>query len=241
MRRNQLYIPAAMAILTLWCACYAGENGADSTEQQYQQAREAMVKRQIEARGITDDAVLKAMRSIPRHLFVPRYYRKYSYSDSPLPIGEGQTISQPYIVALMTELLGLTGDEKVLEIGTGSGYQAAILAEITDSVFSIEIVEPLANRSRALLDSLGYKNVIVRYGDGYAGWEEEAPFAAIIVTAAPPEIPQALIEQLAEGGRMVVPVGTVWQELVLIEKVAGELIEHSVAPVRFVPMIHDDD
>ena len=141
----------------------------------------------------------------------------------------------------MTELLGLTGDEKVLEIGTGSGYQAAILAEITDSVFSIEIVEPLANRSRALLDSLGYKNVIVRHGDGYAGWEEEAPFAAIIVTAAPPEIPQALIEQLAEGGRMVVPVGTVWQELVLIEKVAGELIEHSVAPVRFVPMIHDDD
>jgi len=202
----------------------------------YAASRERMVAYQIEARGISDPRVLAAMRKVERHLFVPEEYRVYSYSDGPLPIGEGQTISQPYIVAIMTELLDLQGQERVLEIGTGSGYQAAILGEIAKEVYTIEIVENLGRRAGALLDSLGYKNVKVRIGDGYAGWPEVAPFDAIMLTAAPPKIPQPLLDQLAEHGLLVAPVGENFQTLQLVEKIDGKLKYHDILPVRFVPM-----
>lgn len=206
----------------------------DSADSFYNE-RQRMVATQIEVRGVKDGNVLKAMRTVPRHLFVPENVRAYSYEDEPLPIGYGQTISQPYIVALMTELLGLKPDSRVLEIGTGSGYQAAILAELCDSVSSIEIICELAERADSTLQELGY-NVDVRCGDGYGGWPEKAPFDAIIVTAAPDEVPKPLIEQLAEGGRIVIPVGTYHQELKLIRKVDGKIKEMNVIPVRFVPM-----
>ena len=199
-------------------------------------ARKKMIETQIEARGIKDKRLLEAMLKVERHKFVPVQSRDLAYIDGPLSIGEGQTISQPYIVAIMTELLNLKGDEKVLEIGTGSGYQAAILAELSRKVFTIEIVEPLAKQSKQLFQDLGYKNIIVRHGDGYAGWKEQSPFDAIIVTCAPPYIPQPLIEQLAEGGKMVIPVGTYWQELKLIEKLNGKIKTTAIIPVRFVPM-----
>lgn len=199
-----------------------------------------MVALQIAGRGIENAAVLDAMRSVERHRFVPEYYRDEAYNDYPLPIGEGQTISQPYIVALMTELLALKKDDKVLEIGTGSGYQAAVLAEIVDSVFTIEIVEPLCERAAAILDSLEYDNVSVGCGDGYKGWPEKAPFDAVIVTCAPEDIPEPLVEQLAEGGRMVIPVGDEsYQELVLLEKQKGKLERTAIIPVRFVPMTRE--
>jgi protein-L-isoaspartate(D-aspartate) O-methyltransferase len=205
----------------------------------YTEAREQMVSSQIKARGISDKRVLEAMLKVERHLFVPEKIQSLAYADQPLPIGEGQTISQPYIVALMTELLNLKGNEKVLEIGTGSGYQAAILGELAGEVYTIEIVKPLAKRADSLLAAMDYQNITVKHGDGYIGWEEHAPFDGIIVTCAPPKIPQPLIDQLADGGRMVVPVGTFWQELLLIEKEDGELRETSVIPVRFVPMTGD--
>ncbi|MBU1905648.1 MAG: protein-L-isoaspartate(D-aspartate) O-methyltransferase [Candidatus Omnitrophica bacterium] len=203
----------------------------------YKRQRERMAGEQIEARGVKDKRVVEVMRSIERDKFVPSKIRHLAYEDRPLPIGSGQTISQPYIVALMTELLELKGNEKVLEIGTGSGYQAAILGELAKEVYTIEILPELASRAEALLRDLGYKNISVKQGDGYLGWPDFAPFDAIIVTAAPPEIPQALIEQLAEGGRMVVPVGTLFQELKLLIKSQGKLIEKNILPVRFVPMI----
>ncbi|MFH1372577.1 MAG: protein-L-isoaspartate(D-aspartate) O-methyltransferase [bacterium] len=205
----------------------------------FDQARERMVRTQIESRGISDSLVLAAMRKVERHRFVPERQRASAYTDQPLPIGEGQTISQPYIVALMTALLELDGDEKVLEIGTGSGYQAAVLGELAEAVFTIEIVEPLAGRAETLLTELGYENITVRCGDGYIGWSEQAPFDAIIITCAPPQVPQPLIDQLADGGRMVVPVGRRWQELILIEKHGQKLKETSIIPVRFVPMTGD--
>ena len=206
-------------------------------EAQFSKLREEMVNTQIEARGIKDRRVLEAMRKVPRHKFVPRLYQRFAYRDFPLPIGEGQTISQPYIVALMTDLLKLTGNERVLEIGTGSGYQAAILAELTHYVYTIEILPVLAERAEELLKRLGYKNIVVKCGDGYLGWEEYAPFDAIIVTCAPEEIPQALVEQLADGGRMVIPVGSNYQELMLIEKKNNQIKIKNIIPVRFVPMI----
>ena len=209
---------------------------ADDPDTGFVQARSEMVRLQIEARGVTDSLVLKAMREVPRHEFVPEEYRHSAYADHPLPIGEGQTISQPYIVGLMTELLLLDGDEKILEIGTGSGYQAAVLGELAAEVYSIEIVEPLGKRSRTLLREMGYENITVIIGDGYQGLEEQAPFDAIIVTCAPPEIPRPLLDQLAEGGRMVIPVGKYFQELLLIQKYEGELTQTSIIPVRFVPM-----
>lgn len=222
-------------VFCLFCVlCWASENVEN--EQSFIGAQMDMVVQQIEARGIKDERLLRAMLTVKRHLFVPKEYRMLAYTDRPLPIGEGQTISQPYIVALMTELLQLGGDEKVLEIGTGSGYQAAILAELAREVYTIEIIEPLALRAESLLVKLGYKNITVRCGDGYAGWEEHAPFNAIIVTCAPPEIPQPLLQQLADGGRMVIPVGTDYQELILIEKTDGEIKKSSIVPVRFVPM-----
>jgi protein-L-isoaspartate(D-aspartate) O-methyltransferase len=197
-----------------------------------------MVNEQIIARGVRAESVIKAMQKVERHLFVPEQYRNFAYSDRPLPIGEGQTISQPYIVALMTELLDLKKSDKVLEIGTGSGYQAAILAEICDSVYTIEIIPSLGKQAQALLRELGYHNIHCKIGDGYLGWPEHAPYDGIIVTCAPSKIPQPLKEQLAEGGRMVIPVGATYtQELVLVTKTKGKLIQKSVIPVRFVPML----
>ncbi|MBI5771825.1 MAG: protein-L-isoaspartate(D-aspartate) O-methyltransferase [Verrucomicrobia bacterium] len=199
--------------------------------------REAMVRAQIEARGIKDPAVLAALRRVPRHEFVPDAQRRFAYEDRPLPIAAGQTISQPFIVAVMTELLRVKPGQRVLEIGTGSGYQAAVLAELKLEVYSIEIVAELAQSARVTLSRLGYDRVHVRAGDGYAGWPEFAPFDGIIVTAAPPKVPQPLIDQLKPGARLVVPEGVQEQELVVYEKrVDGELHRTSVHPVRFVPM-----
>jgi protein-L-isoaspartate(D-aspartate) O-methyltransferase len=201
--------------------------------------RDRMVMSQIAAMGVRDPRVLDAMRNVPRHWFIPDDIADHAYDDGPLPIGWGQTISQPYIVALMTELLDLKPGEKVLEIGTGSGYQAAVLAELTDKVFTIEIVEPLARRTLQLLTDRGYGSIHVRIGDGYQGWPDEAPFDAIIVTCAPESPPPQLVSQLAPGGRMCVPVGpeSGVQELLLLRKQKdGTLKKESVAPVRFVPM-----
>jgi protein-L-isoaspartate(D-aspartate) O-methyltransferase len=200
------------------------------------EARARMVDNQIAARGIRDPATLAAMRKVPRHLFVPETWRDEAYADSPLPIGGGQTISQPYIVAYMTEILELKRTSKVLEIGTGSGYQAAILGEIAREVYSIEIVDALAARSSRLLADLGYRNVQVRAGDGYQGWPDRAPFDAIIVTAAPDHVPKPLVDQLAVGGRMVIPVGAMYQELMLITRTPSGIVERRTIPVRFVPL-----
>lgn len=212
--------------------------GTETKEESiYARARKNMVVNQIEARGIKDRRVLAAMCKVERHKFVPKELRPLAYTDGPLPIGEDQTISQPYIVALMTELLELKGGEKVLEIGTGSGYQAAILAELCAHVYTIEILEPLATRAKTLLEELRYKNITVKCGDGFLGWKEFAPFDAIIVTCAPTEVPQPLIEQLKEGGRLAIPVGSFYQELKLIRKKNGKIITEGITPVRFVPML----
>ena len=201
--------------------------------------RDIMVKRQIESRGVRNERVLKAMRDVERHKFVPNQHITSAYEDHPLPIGYGQTISQPYIVALMTELCELNGTEKVLEIGTGSGYQAAILSLLSKEVYSIEIVAPLGKMAAKRLKDLGYHNVQVRIGDGYQGWPEKSPFDVIILTAAPPKIPEKLFEQLKEGGVMVAPVGDFHQELITIEKVNGRMVKRVITYVRFVPMVHD--
>jgi|YNPNPStandDraft_1061719.scaffolds.fasta_scaffold22738_2 protein-L-isoaspartate(D-aspartate) O-methyltransferase len=203
--------------------------------------REEMVRKQIQGRGVKDARVLWAMRTVPRHLFVPEKYSKEAYADRPLPIGHDQTISQPYIVAYMTEALGLKGDERVLEIGTGSGYQAAVLSVLVHEVYSIEILEPLAREAARRLKELGYNNVEVRCGDGYLGWPEKAPFDAIVVTAAPPEIPQELVRQLKVGGKMVLPVGVGSQDLIRLTKTEGGLQKESLLPVRFVPMVPGKD
>ena len=213
----------------------------DLGEDSFSRSREIMVRDQLQARGIKDERVLGAMRRVKRHLFVPLVYRPWAYSDSPLPIGNAQTISQPYIVALMTEFLSLRGDEKVLEIGTGSGYQAAILAELSGEVYTIEILEPLAQRAQKLLQELGYRNVLVKCGDGFLGWPEHAPFDAIIVTCAPDAIPQPLIDQLAEGGRLVIPVGDQFQELKLVRKINGKTVTAGGITVRFVPMLREKE
>ena len=201
-------------------------------------ARTRMVEDQIKARGIKDAAVLAAMARVPRHLFVPEEVQPFAYEDRPLPIGRDQTISQPYIVAYMTETLRVNPTDTVLEIGTGSGYQAAVLSGLVREVLSIEIVPELADRARRVLADNGYRNVQVRTGDGYRGWPERAPFERIIVTAAPPQIPKALVDQLAVGGRMVVPVGTALQEIVILTKRAdGSVSEERTIGVRFVPMV----
>ena len=193
---------------------------------------------QIAARGIKDDRVLSAMRKVPRHLFVEEALRDQAYADHPLPIGEGQTISQPYIVALMTEALELKGHERVLEIGTGSGYQTAILAELARWVYSMERYSRLLERARKILEDLGYTNIILRLGDGTRGWPEAAPFEAIIVTAAGPRIPEPLVDQLAEGGRLVMPLGDEWsQYLVKIVKKGGTLHRQTLEAVRFVKLV----
>lgn len=195
-----------------------------------------MVERQIRGRGIENRAVLGAMMKVERHRFVPAAYWESAYDDSPLPIGEDQTISQPFIVAYMTEAAEVSPSEKVLEIGTGSGYQAAILGEIAKEVYTIEIIPQLAEKARATLNQLGYKNVFVKTGNGYLGWPGHSPFDAIVVTAAPDEVPQALIDQLAVNGKMVIPVGTFNQQMMIITKTSKGVVERRTIPVRFVPM-----
>lgn len=222
-----------IVVWLIWTAC----EPAAIPPSDFAGERARMVKEQIVMRGIADERVLAAMRKVRREEFVPAELRRESYNDGPLPIGHGQTISQPYIVALMTEKLGLRANDRVLEVGTGSGYQAAILAELGAEVYSIEIIDPLAQTAAAILGRLGYKKVHVKTGDGYKGWPEQAPFDACIVTCAPNHVPQPLIDQLKEGGRMVIPVGEKFaQQLYLLEKEKGQIKQSSVVPVRFVPM-----
>lgn len=223
-------------MLTVFCAHDVGAAAGDVDRAA---ERAEMVARQIEDRGVNNKQVLAALRKVPRHEFVPDSEKRQAYRDTPLPIGEGQTISQPYIVALMTELAQPDPSDRVLEVGTGSGYQAAVLAEIVEHVYTIEIEPTLAEQATEVLRRLGYSNVTVRAGDGYVGWEEHAPFDIIVVTAAPDHIPQPLLDQLKPGGRMVAPVGPVFstQELRVFEKDAtGKVIAKNVTPVRFVPL-----
>lgn len=231
-----LMVLACQAPVSLENSVNAQEKKAKSPRDERKTERRKMVEEQIRARGISDSAVLRAMEKVPRHKFVPEPYTESAYADSPLPIGLNQTISQPFIVAYMTEAADVSKDDKVLEIGTGSGYQAAILGEIAGEVHTIEIIPALAERSKQILGELGYKNVFVKAGNGYLGLPEQAPFDAIIVTAAPPEIPQALVEQLAVGGKMIVPVGDKNQEMVVIKKTKKDITEKRTMPVRFVPM-----
>lgn len=213
-------------------------SSCQASEPPWAAMREDMVKTQIEARGVNDPRVLQVLQNVPRHEFVPENVRMSAYADSPLPIGHGQTISQPYIVGVMTEALDPRPGDRILEIGTGSGYQAAVLSQLVREVFTIEIVEPLAEQAREVLQRLGYENVHVRVGDGYQGWPEEAPFDAIIVTCAPDEVPEALVSQLRDRGRMVIPVGPEGgvQKLVLLEKQGDKLKRRDLMPVHFVPM-----
>ena len=207
----------------------------------YREKREDMVRSQLIVRGISSEEVLNAMRNVPRHEFVPDEYRRFSYADQPLPIGEGQTISQPYIVAYMTEILQIRRGEKVLEIGTGSGYQAAILRETGAEVYSMEVIRSLAEKAKTTLARLGYTDIHLKTGDGYMGWPEYAPFDAILVTCSPSVIPIPLKQQLAEGGRMIIPVGEqgLVQYLYLLEKREGRIRQKNVLPVRFVPMVNE--
>jgi protein-L-isoaspartate(D-aspartate) O-methyltransferase len=220
-----------LALVLAACAAAPPEAPGD-----FAASRERMVREQIEARGVSDPRTLAALRAVPRHLFVPAAQVPSAYEDRPLPIGHEQTISQPYIVAFMTEALKLQGGEKVMEVGTGSGYQAAVLAAAGARVFTIEIVAPLAEEARARLARLGYESVDVRAGDGYAGWPEEAPFDAIAITAAAPRIPEPLKAQLKDGGRLVMPLGDEAQELVLVTRTGATFQERRLLPVRFVPM-----
>jgi len=226
-----LYILILTVILILQTAVHA--------EDVYKQRRQLMVEKDIKARGISDAKVLQAMGKVPRHLLVDEYIRDRVYEDYPLPIGEGQTISQPYVVALMTESLKLKPGDKVLEIGTGSGYQAVILAEIVKDVYTIEIRRGLAEKAEKRLNELGYKNIRIKYGDGYFGWEEQAPFDAIIITASANHIPPPLIKQLKEGGRLIIPLGSTvyYQTLTLATKIKGELDLEQISSVVFVPMV----
>jgi protein-L-isoaspartate(D-aspartate) O-methyltransferase len=210
--------------------------GSAGAQDELDQKRRQMVESQIRSREIRDERVLQAMAKVPRHLFVPDNVRAMAYEDFPLPIGADQTISQPYIVALMTSLLELDGSERVLEIGTGSGYQAAVLGEVAGEVYSVEIVESLGQRAKETLGALGYRNVQVRIGDGFAGWPEHAPFDGILVTAAPPKVPQPLLDQLKPGGKLVIPVGRFFQDLMVYKKTEKGFEKRNVIPVRFVPM-----
>jgi protein-L-isoaspartate(D-aspartate) O-methyltransferase len=242
-RRPAPAVWAALAVVLIsggigfaMAATSTKDDGGDA-ELRLGRQRRQMVETQIRARGVTDGRVLAAMQQVPRHLFVPESESAHAYEDHPLPIGSGQTISQPYVVALMTALLDLQPHSRVLEIGTGSGYQAAVLSRLAGDVYSIEIVPDLAARALGTLARLGYDNVHVRIADGYRGWPEAAPFDAIVLTAAPPEVPQPLLQQLRPGGRMVLPVGGLDQDLLVLTKLAdGSVRQEKVLPVRFVPM-----
>ena len=238
-RVSIMLLCAGGSIVHAGCAGQGGgeePDGAGRPADPFAVARAAMVAGQIASRGVSDSLVLAAMRSVPRHLFVPESLRSQAHGDSPLPIGHGQTISQPYIVALMTEALGVREGDKVFEVGTGSGYQAAVLAEMGVEVYTMEIVEPLALLAAERLKSLGYNRVHVRAGDAYQGWVEHSPFDAVIVTAAPERVPEPLLEQLKVGGRMVIPVGEDYQDLQLLTKTAVGVEKRSLGPVMFVPM-----
>ena len=214
--------------------------GVEKESQDYKKQRQALVD-QLKDQGITDRDVLKAMLKVPRHEFVPEAHRHYSYQNRPLPIGHDQTISQPFIVGYMTQEASIARGEKVLEIGTGSGYQAAVLAELAGQVYTIEIVPELAEGAKSVLNKLGYRNVHIKTGNGYEGWPEHAPFDAIVVTAAPDEVPKKLVDQLAVRGKMVIPVGTTFQEMVIITRDESGVVERRTIPVRFVPMIGKPD
>ena len=242
LRAAWLRLSCALGVTT-GAACLVADPAPDhpmtsiDAEDRHSARRARMVAEQIEARGVRDRRVLAAMSTVPRHLFVPDALREDAYDDTPLPIGFGQTISQPYIVAYMTELLRVEPAHKVLEIGTGSGYQAAVLAEVAANVYSVELLPELAERATATLKSAGYGNVRVRTGDGYQGWPEHAPFDRIIVTAAPDAVPPALVDQLAEEGRLVIPVGTASQFIRIVTRRNGRLREETTIPVRFVPLV----
>jgi len=236
MKKSLIFILIVFIVFSLMILCEHEGEGVEN----YIKKRQNMVTYQLKNRDISDLKVLQAMLTIPRHQFVDQYIAESAYNDYPLSIGEGQTISQPYIVALMTQLLELKGNEKVLEIGTGSGYQAAVLAEIVKEVYTIEIYESLSKKSEKLLKDLGYKNIHFKVGDGYHGWEEYAPYDAIIVTCAPDHVPPSLIQQIKDnGGRIVIPVGGIWmvQTLMKIEKIKGKVKSKGIIGVRFVPMI----
>jgi protein-L-isoaspartate(D-aspartate) O-methyltransferase len=229
-------------VLVCGAAALFGSNAVPAADDDRADERTRMVEQQMAGRDIDDARVLEAMRRVPRHRFVPERERRYAYSDTPLPIGEDQTISQPYIVALMTQLVRPTKDSRALEVGTGSGYQAAVLAELVDHVFTIELEPTLAMNAQRVLKELGYENITVRTGDGYAGWPDRAPFDIIVVTAAPDHIPPSLLDQLKPSGRMIVPVGpsSTQQQLQLIEKdAAGKTHIEMISPVRFVPLRRD--
>ncbi len=231
MKKKVLFLSFVLLVMIPWLQSHAGQD-------QYMKARERMVQTDLKGRDITDKKVLSVMGKVQRHLFVEKDLWNVAYNDYPLSIGEGQTISQPYIVALMTQHLNLKPTDRVLEIGTGSAYQAAVLAELVEKVYSIEIHKGLAQKAAARLKELGYHNVTVKQGDGYVGWPEHAPFDAIIVTCAPRHIPSPLTEQLNEGGRLIIPVGStsLYQTLTLVTKVKGELKVEEISGVRFVPM-----
>ena len=219
----------------------SAHNDLPAGRQDFEQERKNMVESQIQARGIKDTRVLNAMLRVKRHLFVPEGMKPFAYDDTALPIDKNQTISQPYIVALMTELANIGPEDKVLEIGTGSGYQAAILAELSKEVYSMEIIKELADESKKRLEQLGYRNIEIKHGDGYQGWPQAAPFDAIIVTAAAKEIPDELMKELKPGGRMVIPLGRFFQELYCITKNPdGSITKEHIIPVRFVPMVRGD-
>jgi protein-L-isoaspartate(D-aspartate) O-methyltransferase len=240
--RASLSILATLLLLCglSWQLRYAdsnqGSRSSASSDNEYREERARMVRDQIEAMGIRDARVLAAMRKVPRHLFVPPDEQPFAYADTPLPIGYDQTISQPYVVAFMTEALEPKPQDRVLEIGTGSGYQAAVLAELVREVYTMEIVEPLAKQAEQRLRQMGYANVHARHGDGYRGWPEAAPFDGIIVTAAPDHVPAPLVEQLREGGRLVLPLGRWDQNLIRLRKTPKGITRESLLPVRFVPM-----
>jgi len=235
MKRQAILLGAALGF-AWFCALSACPVGAE--EETYAKLRKDMVDRQLAARDITDKRVLEAMGKVPRHLFVSPSYRDLAYADHPLPIGDGQTISQPYIVALMTQLMEVRSGDKILEIGTGSGYQAAVLAHLSDHIFSVEIIQELAEQASLTLRELGYEHIRIKWSDGHWGWQEEAPFDAIMVTCATPEVPAELFAQLNEGGRLVLPLGdpATYQVLTVVTKQEGEAQTQQISGVRFVPM-----
>jgi protein-L-isoaspartate(D-aspartate) O-methyltransferase len=230
----------AAVLLVFFGALPMGQVEAGDDEFIYARQRHMLIRDQLKTQGIRDERVLQAMEKVKRHLFIDKSLRNAAYEDTPLPIGQGQTISQPYIVGYMTQALHLKPTDRVLEIGTGSGYQAAILAELVQEVYTIEIVPELAESAQKRLEDMGYNNIFVREGDGYKGWEEHAPYDAIILTAAPDEVPGALLDQLVIGGRLIAPVGSFFQDLYLYTKTEKGIEKKSLMPVRFVPMVEGD-